>query len=240
MIHRRTPPTDYDIGADAGGRDPDRFSPTLRRQHVLLWSKPLPDGREFLLTDEYPSGYLRHVSDLGTFDLSSDTIYRSFRHTRRASSIIAAVPTALLDEFNRRGRTVAGTIVFPSRRIDRTHTINQARGMSRAIEDRFDLTLECIRRHYSGGFSPLAATLERYQDFFSLFGTFDGYVQHFLLQDLVDERTQEVRFFNSWTGFDDPPIPATAAEYLAYAAASMDFLDARRARMDTWIAEHVR
>ncbi|WP_113903400.1 DUF6994 family protein [Brevibacterium celere] len=35
-------------------------------------------------------------------------------------------------------------------------TINGARGLHPRIVDRFDLTLECIRRHYRGEPSPLA------------------------------------------------------------------------------------
>ncbi len=41
---------------------------------------------------------------------------------------------------------------------------------------RFDLTLECIRRHYLDEPSPLSDTLAWYADFFGLFGDFAGYV----------------------------------------------------------------
>ena len=33
------------------GRDPDAFSPTLRRYHKQLWSKSLPGGAPFALSD---------------------------------------------------------------------------------------------------------------------------------------------------------------------------------------------
>ena len=33
------------------GKDPDARSPTLRRYHKLLWSKPLPNGMMFDLDD---------------------------------------------------------------------------------------------------------------------------------------------------------------------------------------------
>ena len=36
---------------------------------------------------------------------------------------------------------------------------------------------------YKGGTSPLATTMDRYAGFFTLFGSFDGYVDHFLLGD---------------------------------------------------------
>mgnify|MGYP004157587983 CR=1 FL=1 len=34
------------------GKDPDSHSPTLRKYHKTLWSKPLPNGRRFDLTLE--------------------------------------------------------------------------------------------------------------------------------------------------------------------------------------------
>lgn len=68
-------------------------------------------------------------------------------------------------------------------------TINGARGFNQSIADRMDLTLECIRRYYVGQRSPLTETLARYPDFFGLFETFSGYVDFFLLDDLVDERS---------------------------------------------------
>ena len=45
------------------GKDPDTWSPTLRRYHRLLWGKPLPDGTEFELDDTTPGVSLHHRSD---------------------------------------------------------------------------------------------------------------------------------------------------------------------------------
>jgi hypothetical protein len=55
-------------------------------------------------------------------------------------------------------------------------TINAQRGCHSRIRDQFDLTHECIRRHYLDEPSPLSDTLARYADFFGLFGDFAGYV----------------------------------------------------------------
>jgi hypothetical protein len=41
----------FDFRTDAGGKDPDSHSPTLRNYHRLLWSKPLPSGEFFDLSD---------------------------------------------------------------------------------------------------------------------------------------------------------------------------------------------
>jgi hypothetical protein len=224
----------FDIRLDAGGRDPDRYSATLRRYHQLLWSKPLPDGRVFDLEDTFPRGYLRHRSNLGDFQLGSDMIIRTFRRVSRMRSVIEQVPETEVLDFTRRGLTVGGTMVFPSNQIGRKWAINQARGMDRKIEDRFDLTLECVRRHYMGEGSPLAPVLDRYSDFFAIFGDFMGYVDFFLLQDLVSEDYREVRFFTPWSDFSTPALPRTLEEYRAYRAATLAFLDARIQRIDAW------
>lgn len=72
--------------------------------------------------------------------------------------------------------------------MDGKETFNTARGFHPRIVDRLDLTLECIRRHYTGIPSPLSGVLARYADFFSVFEDFDGYVEFFFLQDLIDGR----------------------------------------------------
>ena len=48
------------------GKDPDSHSPTLRKYHKILWSKPLPDGRMFELDLDTPI-LLHHKSDIGEF-----------------------------------------------------------------------------------------------------------------------------------------------------------------------------
>ena len=57
--------TTFDFRSDAGGHDPDSRSPTLRRYHRLLWSKPLPNGELFDLDEATPGVYLHHRSPLG-------------------------------------------------------------------------------------------------------------------------------------------------------------------------------
>ena len=57
------------------------------------------------------------------------------------------------------GSTIGAYLIFPNNKVDRKHTINQARGILRIIDDRFDLTLECIRRFYISEPSPLEDVL---------------------------------------------------------------------------------
>ena len=98
-------------------------------------------------------------------------------------------------------------MVFPGNRIGRKMTINGARGFHPRIKDRFDLTVECIRRHYRNEWSPLSDALRRYADFFGLFGDFRGYVEFFLLQDLVTVDCSAVKFFTPFEDFNTSPLP---------------------------------
>jgi hypothetical protein len=110
-------------------------------------------------------------------------------------------------------------------------TINGARGFNPKIIDRFDLTLECIRHHYSNEDSPLSNTLEIYSDFFNLFEDFQGYVDFFLLQDLVTEDYLSIKFYLLFDSFNNPPLPTNVHEYLLYKTNMTDFVLARNKRI---------
>ena len=112
--------------------------------------------------------------------------------------------------------TIGGMIVLPSTRVESKWTINQARGCLKKISDRFDLTVECIRRHYARQSSPLGETLARYDDFFALFENFSGYVDFFLLQDLVTDDGAAVTFFMPFDDFRTPAVPEDDATYREY------------------------
>ena len=213
------------------GKDPDALSPTLRRYHKLLWSKPLPSGVPFALSDTSPGDYLHHRSELGEFFLASDAVVPSFTREVKLSEIIAQVPQAQHDEFNRIGYTIGGMMIWPGRRVDRKMTINGRRGFHPRIKDRFDLTVECIRCHYRGESSPLDETLDRYADFFTLFGDFRGFTDFFLLQDLVTEDRTAVRCFLPFEGFDASPLPGSVDAYLEYRRRAIAFIAARNQRI---------
>jgi hypothetical protein len=122
-------------------------------------------------------------------------------------------------------------MVFPGNRIDGKLTINGARGFNSKIADRFDLTLECIRRHYLGQRNPLADTLARYRDFFALFEDFSGYVDFFMLRDLVTDDCSAVRFFMQFDDFKTPWVPKDGATYEEYRRLSIEFIEARNRRI---------
>ena len=212
------------------GKDPDALSPTLRRYHKLLWSKPLPSGVVFELVDTTPGVYLHHRSQLGEFWLASDAVIPTFRKEARISHIIKQIPEELA-AFMGIGYTIGGMMLFPGNRVGRKMTINGARGFHPRIKDRFDLTVECIRRHYRNERSPLSDTLERYADFFGLFGDFRGYVEFFLLQDLVTEDCSAVKFFTPFEDFTTSPVPASIEAYRAYRQLAIEFIEARNCRI---------
>ena len=115
-------------------------------------------------------------------------------------------------------------------------TINGARGFHPRIKDRFDLTVECIRRHYLDEPSPLSDVLARYADFFGLFGDFAGYVDFFHLQDLVNEDYSAVKFFTPFEDFTGSPLPGTLDAYLEYRQRAIEFIESRNRRIAAYIA----
>lgn len=224
--------TTFDFRSDTPpGKDPDVYSPTLRRYHKLLWSKALPSGVFFELIDTTPQIYLHHRSAIGEFWLSSDAVVPSFTRESKIAHIIEQIPKEELDSFNTIGYTIGGMMIFPGNRIGRKMTINGARGFHPRIKDRFDLTVECIRRHYLGESNPLSETLERYTDYFALFQNFRGFVEFFLLQDMVTDDFSAVKFFAPFDDFKTSPIPATTKAYTGYKEFAVEFIKARNHRI---------
>ena len=206
----------FDVYSDTPkGRDPDSFSPTLRKYHRALWSKKLPSGKIFNLSDDIPRK-LKHNSELGEFIISSDSIGHTYRYTKSMNEIVSKVPKSEMDEFFFKCSTIGAYMVFPTNKIENKMTINGARGFNRNIKDRFDLTLECIRLEYMQVPNPLSDSLKRYSTFFQLFETFNGYVEFFLLQDLINKKENSINFWLPFSGFGVNPLPKNVEEYLVY------------------------
>jgi hypothetical protein len=224
--------TEFGVYTDTPqGKDPDSHSPTLRRYHKNLWSKTLPNGRLFELVDTHPSGYLHHKSDLGEFFLNSDAITHSYRSTKKISHVIEQTPADLVNGLFDLGSTIGAYTVFPGNKIDNKMTINGARGLNQKILDRFDITLECIRLHYSNIENPLSAVLKRYSDFFALFENFRGYVDFFFFHDLVTADYSAVNFHIPYECFAGSPLPQSKEEYLKYHASTVNFIKSRAKRI---------
>ncbi len=223
---------DFDFRSDTPvGKDPDSYSPTLRRYHKFLWSKPLPSGTMFTLSDTIPNIYLHHNSELGEFFLSSDSAIHTFSRWPSMTSIISQINDEEIELFRKLAYTIGSMMIFPGNRIGGKATINGARGFHPLIKDRIDLTLECIRRYYKKESSPLQGALSRYSDFFSLFENFKGYVEFFLLQDLVSSDYSTIKFFMSFENFKAPVVPTTVDDYLSYKKLAIEFVNNRNQRI---------
>jgi len=225
--------------SDTPPKDADTWSPTLRNYHQVLWSKVLPNGKIFDLTSsQKPPYYHYHSSDLGDFCLSSDAIIHTYSKWRRKSmvTIIETFPKAEIDAFYNLSNTIGSYILFPANKIEGIQTINQARGMmTYKIGDRFDLTLECIRRSYLGIENPLSAHINGYSNFFKLFENFQGYVNFFLLDDLIDMDTGKIRFWLPFTEFGErDAVPTSTEEYREYMKNASEFAKARNIRIAEW------
>jgi hypothetical protein len=232
-----TKPNELDITFDFRtdtpvGKDPDSHSPTLRRFHRLLWSKSLPNGERFDLVDTTPRVYLHHKSELGEFWLASDAVVPFFTREHKIRHVFEETSQKDLDRSNAIGYTIGGMMLWPGERVGGQMTINQARGFHPRIKDRFDLTVECVLRHYSGRGSPLSETLGRYSEFFGLFKDFQGFVEFFLLQDIVASDFASVRFFAPFDDFQSSPLPQSAEEYVSYVAHAIGFIEARNRRIE--------
>ena len=227
--------TTFNFYSDSNGGDPDNTSPTLRKYHKFLWSKPLPNGTIFELRDNKNGTYLYHNSELGEFFLGSDAITHSYKNHKRKKLITEQI-TNEVDELFDAGSTIGAYIIFPNNRISGKHTINQARGVNSLIDDRFDLTLECIRLFYSGEKSPLYDTLLRYKEFFNMFDNFMGYIHFFLLDDLIDENN-EIKFYLPMDGFKTRPTFSDVSQYLIYKQRTINFIKSRNKRIENYIKQ---
>ena len=164
--------------------------------------------------------------------LSSDAFVPAYTRYGVDSEVLDQLPVVSHDHFNTIGYTIGGLILWPALQVDGKWTINQARGcMRRAIGDRMDLILECVRRHYGGEVSPLSGVLARYTDFFSAFEDFRGYVDFWLMQDMVTGDYSAIRFFTPFDDFRTRAIPQDLETYVEYRLRSEAFIRARNVRI---------
>jgi len=171
------------------------------------------------------------------FTFGSDSIIVSFRYYKNRALIDEVARTipnykAFVEDYIHRSYTIGGMTIFPCHR----NSINQRKGTNRRVSDRWDLTLECIRRYYCGEASPLSSVLESDHDFFDLFVDFKGYVDYFFFQDCVTEDYSAVKIWHGKGDFTENPLPETVEDYLAWIEKEMIFLDQRNQR----IADYVR
>jgi hypothetical protein len=226
---------EYDFRTDSNGGDVDKYSATLRKYHKILWSKNLPNGDKFSLDDSIENVYLYYKIGSQEFYLSSDSIVHTYYRWKRTENIIKNIPEKEINDFLNIAYTIGGYIIFPSNKINNLPTINMERGTNQKIDDRFDLTLECIRRYYCEEKSPLTDTLERYENFFKLFSNFKGYCDFFLLQDLTLDNYGKIKYFLPFNNFEIGQYPKNIEDYYVYMKNSIEFNNNRNKRVENYI-----
>ena len=156
----------FDFRSDSRGKDPDGYSPTLNAYHKILWSKELPNGEVM----DLQSGRAPFAFSWKDFWFSSDTIIIEMTHLKN-KKIIDQVRERISDfdeyieHLLHRSYTIGSMVIFPVH----NNSMNQRKGTNPRIADRWDLTLECIRRHYAGEESPLSNVIESDKAFYDLF-----------------------------------------------------------------------
>ncbi|MBR3379346.1 MAG: hypothetical protein IKG72_04330 [Bacillus sp. (in: Bacteria)] len=218
----------YDFRDDCGGKDPDTGSPTLRRYHRMLWSKKLPNGEIMQLTHDN-GGYLTWKG----FSFASDAMINGLFYARAKNSVpelkrLLRDYDSFVEDFEHRTWTIGGEIIFPIH----NNSMNQLRGTNPYINDRWDLTMECIRRFYLGEDSPLYKVLDIDRSFYELFVDFKGYVDFFHLQDCVAPDYSKVIFWQDDCSLTNTmPLPRTAGEHIVWTENSLQFIEKRAERM---------
>lgn len=212
--------------------DPDTNSPTLRRYHQMLYSRQTPSGK-ILKLEQGKNKYNDYLVCDGV-RYSSDSILNMYSY--RLPEIEKEIENFddLIIKFKHDGYTIGGEIIFPKHNIKLYgQTMNQRRGWCPQIKDRFDLTLECIRRFYNGEDNPLSDVLKADEDFFKMFVDFRGYVDFFFLNDLVSEDYKKVKlFFGTYEDiFKRSPFPQNKQEWEQLFESQKQFLNKRNERI---------
>lgn len=219
-------------GLGAGSSDPDSVSKTLQNYQKSLYSRVLPIGETMNLKIGLGSDYLTWNG----FRFGSDSITTGFRYNKYNWMIENVKKTKsdyreYMEDYIRKTYTIGGNIIFPKRK----DSINQRRGCDPRIRDRWDLTLECIRRFFYQEENPLSETLEKDKNFFELFIDFKGYVDFFFLQDCVTDDYSKVLFWTDINVFRENPLPRTVQEYLDFIEHQKDFVNRRNERIRKFV-----
>ncbi|MDO5104664.1 hypothetical protein [Capnocytophaga sp.] len=220
----------FDFRIDSKCGDPDTDSRKLYEIHKILWSKKLPN-EDLLIIDIQGNNRLLLRNNL-CMNLSSDRMCPHFseKYNNKFDPWLSELER---EQLMYKVRTMGGHIIFPAHK-HKGLTINQARGIHPQIGDRFDLTLECIRRFYINESNPLSAILSNYKFFFDLFVDFEGYINFFLLQDFINSQGQ-VHFSLPFDDFKSPPFPLNASEYKSYKSHIINLIDKRNKRISEYM-----
>ena len=257
--------------------DPDQKSKKLYRLHEFLCnlqglkvSIPKDNNCELVIDDK-------------NIRLSSDSIMSIYWHWsgkrypyKQMQEIIESISSELQKEnennkhdnhfkefiksYLQKANTIGGFVVFPKHYLP---TVNTDRGRSGKIRDRFDLTLECIRRYYNNEESPLFDILKKDEDFFDLFrkgkSGFENYAKFFCLNgsyngkhnwitedcsavyDLMSENGEQTLLKEGWPEkilpFDYTSEEEKVAKWWTFYRNIMDRLNARNKQIEKLLSD---
>ena len=227
---------DYRKDVGVNGRDHDKYSVQLKKDHCELWSKPLPVIEYGTLELKPQWDRMIAYVDGAYFDFGCDSITNCYASRKSLEVLREDEEIAkLLREYYDSDYVIASSIIFPLKRDDGKvkWTINQARGCLRKISDRIDLTLECIRIFYldKAQHTPLSSCLANYSRFFDWFGNFENYVRFFYLDDLVSKDYKTVIGFTDELDFNHAMPTESKEEYKKYIKRNIEFIKKRTERI---------
>lgn len=219
------------------GKDPDKYSQKLREYHQFIWSRQLPNNEKMDLQSN--SNYLSWKN----FRFGSDSIINMYLHHKSLKEFNLKIQNEIekrygdynkfYTHYHKRGYTIGGSIIYPKNGSGQ-FSINSSRGCNKQIKDRFDLTIECIRKYYLKEENPLSFTLNQNKDFFDLFVDFKGYISYFFLQDIVTEDYSKVNFWTENSDFSKNPIPDNIDDWFLLYENQFQFLEKRNIRIGNY------
>lgn len=225
--------------------DIDTYSQTLREYQACIYKKTLYRGELFDLKigNDPKDDYLYWCSpnyygdDLAKSRFASDSIVNMQERYKPHKKLVPILKDEgirkILKEYVKSASTIGGEIIFPKH----PNSVNMARGRNPKIRDRFDLTLECIRRFYEKSEakrqSPLYDVLKADEKFFNLFKDFDDYVEFFYLDDSYVQDGEIKFFIGGEPNFDDnfTPLPTSLGEWQQLYENQMACLAARNKKI---------
>lgn len=225
------------IKSDGTWDDPDATSEELKSAHKFLWTKKLPSGEKFSLYEGVAENwdnkpYLVLETSNVKYKLTSDTMINSFIGWKKFSEIDKFLSEREKQSFLREIYTIGNFILFPGNQINKNATINIER--YQVYLDRFDFTLDAIRKFYFNENSELYDCLNRYKMYFDLFVDFKGFCEFFFLQDFVANDYSSVMFFlenkNSY-------IPSDIRDYRLYMSNATEKIKARNKRIAEYLSK---
>lgn len=216
------------IYGNSGLPDPDAFSEILYDFYAELWKYQKEKLKLNVpeVENKWKGSYWELIGvNNNQFRLGTDSIMSIYWHRFDMREFIKKLIKEnfrnFIKEYLLKSNKIGGYIVFP-RHIQ---SINQQRGTCSKVNDRFDLTLECIRRYYveKENDNPLFSVLNKDEKFFNMFGEdkegFEKYTEFFCLnesyddkQNWVNEKGQVLNLFDNqplddWNFNRDNPLP---------------------------------